>query len=121
MSEQEITPEAARKEWAKDLRTGDYKQIKGHLRDKGNGRCCLGVACDTYKRLTGKGDWCLGIFYDAEGDRAHYALPAAVRNFYGFSLPDPILDPDRNATAVGLNDLENKSFSEIADLVEKYE
>lgn len=113
----DITPEQARKEWAKDLRSGEYTQITGQLREKDNGRCCLGVACDTYKRLTGKGDWKQNTFVANEDDSCSTELPSTVRDFFGFEDTDPLLLNGYSATT--LNDEGLKTFTEIADLVEK--
>jgi hypothetical protein len=34
--------------WVKALRSGEYKQGTGHLRDKNNNFCCLGVLCNIH-------------------------------------------------------------------------
>jgi len=34
--------------WVKALRSGDYKQGRGHLRDRNNNFCCLGVLCNIH-------------------------------------------------------------------------
>lgn len=48
-------------QWMAALLSGDYDQACGFLRrDRYNskdGFCCLGVACDLYSQLTGKGKW----------------------------------------------------------------
>ena len=117
MSELEITPAQARKEWAKDLRSGEYQQITGQLREGDNGRCCLGVACDTYKRLTEKGYWAKNTFVAEEDSYCSAELPDIVMTFFGFSKSDPELDYGQQATT--LNDQQGKTFAEIADLIEK--
>ena len=117
MSELEITPEQARKEWVKDLRSGEYQQITGQLREGDNGRCCLGVACDTYKRLTGKGEWDDNTFVANENDFCSFELPDIVMTFFGFDNTDPYLN--NSLTATTLNDDRRKTFIEIADLIEK--
>lgn len=117
MYELEITPEQARKEWVKDLRSGEYQQITGQLREGDNGRCCLGVACDTYKRLTGKGEWDENTFVASEDSFCSFELPEIVMEFFGFDTTDPKLD-DRG-TATTLNDDTGLTFIEIADLIEK--
>lgn len=117
MSELEITPAQARKEWAKDLRSGEYQQITGQLREGDNGRCCLGVACDTYKRLTGKGEWDDNTFVASEDSYCSAELPSIVMEFFGFYKSDPDLAYGRQATT--LNDQLERTFEEIADLVEK--
>lgn len=46
--------------WVEDLLSGDYPQGKGKLRRMDNGEdgfCCLGVACETFSKATGKGEW----------------------------------------------------------------
>ncbi len=117
MSELEITPAQARKEWAKDLRSGEFKQTIGVLRDPDtNSRCCLGVACDTYKRLTGKGNWDGILFREGEDDSASVLIPT-VSKFFGLSSTDPCLDNQIRATY--LNDELCTTFDKIADLVEK--
>lgn len=117
MYELEITPEQARKEWVKDLRSGEYQQITGQLREGDNGRCCLGVACDTYKRLTGKGEWDENTFVASEYNYFSAELPSTVMTFFGFDKSDPELSYGRSATT--LNDQLERTFEEIADLVEK--
>ena len=66
------------------LRSGEFKQAKGALRT-GDGFCCLGVACETYRRITGVGEW-----EDCEGGDMRFLsdtklLPPRVREFFGFS------------------------------------
>ena len=117
MSELEITPAQARKEWAKDLRSGEYQQITGQLREGDNGRCCLGVACDTYKRLTEKGYWAKNTFVAEEDSYCSAELPDIVMEFFGFDKSNPDLAYEQQA--ITLNDQQGKTFIEIADLIEK--
>lgn len=56
-----LKPEVKEK-WLNALRSGEYEQTNGCLRDMGNekipsGYCCLGVLCDVYIKDTGKGHW----------------------------------------------------------------
>lgn len=44
MQKQELGP--LQKKWLAELRSGKWTQVRSALRDDGNGRCCLGVACD---------------------------------------------------------------------------
>ena len=39
------------------LRSGEYKQTQGVLKDCDGGMCCLGVLSDIYAKETGKGKW----------------------------------------------------------------
>ncbi len=38
-------------QWADALISGEFKQGKGVLRSKNNYYCCLGVACELYRRV----------------------------------------------------------------------
>ncbi len=100
--------------WLEALRSEKYKQGKSVLRDTNNNFCCLGVLCD----LVDPSGW---------GQRHGDAIP--YKNDH-FSLPREI------AVKVGIRDgygswksgekclaTENdngKSFSEIANIIEKY-
>jgi hypothetical protein len=44
-----------KKEWVAALRSGEFEQAKGSLRDD-DGYCCLGVLCELYRRKKG-GEW----------------------------------------------------------------
>ena len=76
------------------LRSGEYKQIQGHLKDD-NGFCALGVACDVYDP-----NLVLGC-----------TSPLVVHQAYGWS-------GELRGTIVNLNDYHGKSFAEIADYLE---
>lgn len=107
-----MTPEQKERnrEWVKDLRSGKFTQIQKRLADsfeEGTGRCCLGVACETFQRLT-----------EAEhGSPVYGGVPNdPVRDFFGWDGNNPILG-DRAAS--NQNDYQGKSFDEIADLIEQ--
>lgn len=99
------------------LRSGDYRQGREKLRTA-DGFCCLGVACDLFKKETGGGEWHKrldGVFYfnfDSESDE-YYLIPA-VRNWFGFKHRNP------KAAGVRLSEMNDasKPFSEIADFIE---
>ena len=91
--------------WVAALRSGDYRQGKGFLYSEGC-HCCLGVLCE----VSGIPEW--------DGDMIEYC--GEVRDQ---TIPKPIID--RIGLSVGCadllieaNDLEGKSFSEIADYIE---
>lgn len=100
-----------RDKWVKALRSGKFRQTQGRLQD-GNAYCCLGVLChlvDPKKRFWRDDD---------------IVLPFQIVNKVGLDIDrsplhrnDPILG--RRLTASMLND-RGKSFSEIADRIEKY-
>ena len=113
------------KEWIKDLRSGQYKQSTGVLK-KEEGYCCLGVACETYKKLTGRGVWENGDFviYGIDDsyieDRNSAVLPEVVRNFFGFKENNPFLFFNIfNRSCTTCNDKFLYDFNLIADLIEK--
>jgi len=42
--------------WVEALESGEFEQTQGALR-AGDSYCCLGVACEVYRRETGRGRW----------------------------------------------------------------
>jgi hypothetical protein len=98
------TPKARRESWAKILLNGDYKQAREVLHDGEDRFCCLGVACDLYRRVEMEGEWrdqdyvIPGdtedlYFPDADGsvkdDVADGTLNYTVRNWLGFDTDNP--------------------------------
>lgn len=103
-----MTRDELRKEWLEALRSEKYTQDKGQLRSK-YGFCCFGVLCevavghDLLKRtdngyLEGTGQWISNP-------------PAHLEELVSIDAATCVL--------MRMNDLENKSFSEIADYLEK--
>jgi hypothetical protein len=101
--------------WVEALRSGDYQQTTGTLRD-GDSFCCLGVLCD----ISGAGRWepverasarpHLHQYVIGENYNQQY-LPAALKAPNGLS--DNIVDP-----LMDMNDSGN-TFKQIADYIEK--
>lgn len=95
-----------KRKWIKALRSGDYKQTTGGLYSKlENAYCCLGVACvinGINKR-----------FLKNEG-----TIPAKFS-----SMPQILIESDTtnpvSDTLIQMNDSEKKTFSEIADHIQK--
>lgn len=119
-----------------DLRSGDFVQGKNALERKNGSFCCLGVACQrAAKEGVVKRSTMWGSVYYAETSGA---LPKAVADWLGLPethrvdgvtsfdipffkqgfLPGPA-SKNRVHTAIGWNDGEDKTFSEIADALEK--
>lgn len=97
------------------LRSGEYKQGRGHL-TKGDYDCCLGVACKVAikngvdLRVSAYGDQI--VTYDGTGAM----LPHSAFTWYGFTSADPIITiGDRTTSAAGHNDEHNTPFDKIAD------
>jgi hypothetical protein len=118
--------------WVEALRSGDYAQARGHLRSE-NGYCCLGVACDTYRRVTGKGRWdridgglagsAYYTFDPESGDpREAGTLPDVVRDWLGLDQGNgTFVDREGNlGTLTSENDEAKLSLAQIADIVESH-
>lgn len=112
------------------LNSGEFTQTRGKLSD-GEGYCCLGVACEIYRRETGNGEWVERKKYNRErhrgnanqflvsGERFSSFLPKEVREWFGFND-----DPPNNylqSLLINMNDglLSPHSFSDIAKAIEK--
>ena len=113
--------------WLKDLRSGKYDQAQRTLRNQ-DGFCCLGVACDTYRKRVG-GEWI--ELLDGTGEyhfrpkgvtREHASggyLPEPVRAWLGLDSPEgSFYESNAPLNLANLND-DGTSFEEIADLIEK--
>lgn len=130
------------KKWVTALKSGDYKQTKGTLRD-GEGFCCLGVACD----LSGLGEWVQLPDDDRNPDDTRFAyviggykhtdlLPEEVRLWLGlegisgeYEIDeglDPLVEDEEtgelpeptNRELTDDND-EGATFAEIAKIIEE--
>jgi hypothetical protein len=102
---------AVRDQWCRALRSGEYQQTIGQLRD-GSAYCCLGVLTDLAAEA--------GVFsWDALDDTHYGVLPEAVQDWAGLASEDPslIFEPHEWISASGANDM-GKSFAEIADLID---
>jgi len=114
--------------WVKALRSDEYKQTKGSLRNA-DGFCCLGVLCDLVKDEVGI-DWAeadpWGVTYF--GDMAS-VLPARVYILAELRTGSPkVKKPDGfkgrgsegldTSTLADLND-NGYTFEQIADIIEE--
>ena len=103
------------RKWVEALRSGEYKQTQGFLKDE-KGYCCLGVLVKI------AGDGCR---IDDDGDwEANTILPMSVMDKVGMkSQTGRIYDEKSSAdfisgsTLAMLND-NGKDFNEIADVIE---
>lgn len=100
------------KKWVAALRSGEFKQGKCVLRDAENNHCCLGVACELYRREHG-GEW--ASVRDGFSFMSHSAItPFAVKEWLG-------LQDACGVYAYGALTCDNddgKTFAEIADIIE---
>lgn len=99
--------------WVEGLRSGKYKQGRRRLRtgNEFNCFCALGVLCDIVNpalwRLSG-GWYAFGL---TTPHSSYYSLPDNLATTIGLKSEDQTL-------VTILNDLEGKSFDEIADWIE---
>ena len=121
-----LNPEQARAKLVGALRSEEYKQTSGALRDA-DGYCCLGVACDLYRKTEDpERDW---VLVDAKSvpdqDKLdeHWEflnindlLPKEVMEWLGFATRKGDLHDGRNALST-LND-QGEDFEFIADAIE---
>ena len=75
------------------LRSGEFHQTDGALRvrlpymvDQREGYCCLGVACELFRRETGQGEW----VYGGEDGRGTYEFVVDDRHRSSSVLPGPV-------------------------------
>ena len=119
--------------WIEALKSGRWKQTKGHLAGAGEGFCCLGVACELFRRQTSRGRWEIdklerakdGSFrpdlrfvverLPGDEDSSAEVLPFAVKEWLGLATASGEITA--NSSLAGLNDA-GRSFGEIAALIE---
>lgn len=103
--------------WAKALESGKYTQATGMLRND-IGYCCLGVACDVFRKATGRGKWVNKGFggFLLDGRLRDAVLPSTVADWFGLGNPNPRLGED-SIEATELNDRLNTDFHQIAQMV----
>lgn len=97
--------------WIKTLRSGEYKQGTGKLKDETlNTFCCLGVLCEVAGLKSGI-NTCGSVYYDYEGDSESIKLPS---NF----CEEMEISNDLQSELISMNDTDKNSFAEIADYIE---
>ncbi len=102
-----------RTKWIEALRSGNFKQVGGALRSY-DGFCCLGVACEVYKKeLHGK--WIKyetrNIFRTDDFETTTGCLGPKLLKLLG-------LTGKQETELIGMNDSGGKTFNEIADYLE---
>ena len=107
------------KVWVEALRSGEYEKGKGALRT-GDTFCCLGVACEVYRRKAKKGHWNGGWFAASKKSEHRSILPREVAKWLGLTS-DPVvtLKSRESVSLINLNDGRGYSFKRIAKVIEK--
>lgn len=105
----------------RDLRSGKYRQARGMLKRRKDTYCCLGVACERYRRDTGKGRWSKDRGDDYRFLGSSDVLPSSVVRYFGLKQDNPtlVLGPDARECATDLNDERRWNFRRIADAFER--
>jgi hypothetical protein len=121
--------EDVKEKWIAALRSGEYPQTSGVLRDQ-TGYCCLGVLCEIAVKEGVASAWepspdnAWSFAYGKQDERDKSFLPPSVQRWAGVDLPSPevpvqIFDDEVGISLSALND-RGTSFEEIADLIEEY-
>lgn len=112
---------AVMEKWVTSLRSDQYRQVRGALRND-QGHCCLGVLCDVYHKETGKGYWD-GLFFKFDETSCNTGeLPPFVMDWCGMKtssgyLPKCAHISEEVQSLVGMND-EGTNFDQIAEVIE---
>jgi hypothetical protein len=105
--------QAIKRRWVTALRSGEYKQGRGALRSKDDRFCCLDVLCDLAAQ-DGLGRW--GV----ESDGFVFREKSGLQNS---GMPAEPIIRWADLMVVGqlaiMNDDGKKSFTEIADFIER--
>lgn len=124
-------------EWIPTLRSGEYEQETTGYLHKGNGYCCLGVACDLFIRRGELDGWSSDFFKKHEGwitddtyalGDEYQWLPAQLAERLGMNPQGgrtdgkTFTDGNGNCGYETLTEANDDAipFSKIADLVENY-
>lgn len=114
--DEKLNPEVKAR-WVAALRSGEYTQGKGMLREADNCMCCLGVLCDLYDK-----DGWGKLFNGFSG-----SPPMEVREWAGFpvapyeddSRPTPDVTIAGRVEALYTHNDQGATFAEIADAIEQ--
>lgn len=112
------------KKWVAALRSGEFEQGRFRLQIAGEKYCCLGVACELYRRETGEGQWkqyndyrhgeCK-MFSVPKEDECIAGLPHIVKDW--LSLSSKTGTTDFNGSLTNKNDF-GSTFDDLASLIE---
>jgi hypothetical protein len=100
--------------WLTALRSGDYQQGEGYLR-QGDQYYCLGVLCDLYGKAVGP-EW--------EEDHRYYAEPVHSMCRHDTTLPSEVQEwagipgKPNPLDLAGMND-NGATFEELANIIER--
>lgn len=103
------------KKWVEALRSGDFHQAREMLRSPDNAYCCLGVACELYRREVG-GEWFESAYEVSPDEVAEDGeLPSSVRDWLGLTSNSGEFETN---SLIAEND-NGSTFAEIAAIIER--
>ena len=122
--------------WVNALRSGDYEQGQGALKNPDGQFCCLGVLCDLYDKhrmedFGAESSWTkdtvsLNEFISAPEDHEVGVPPNVVVDWAGLPHNNPDIfvtleedDFEQDLPIAELNDDFGLTFNELADLIEE--
>lgn len=107
---------AIKKRWLKALRSGEYAQTTGLLRDA-SGYCCLGVLCDVVKNDKAvKLEWKELVAGNFVFDYCDTHLPGVVEDYVVVARGP---DDDAFGPLINRND-DGQTFKQIANIIERH-
>lgn len=115
--------------WVNALRSGEYKQHTGSLKDPDtNSFCCLGVLCDLHRKRRKTATWKFNSSYGSTDYMNNSgALPAKVIKWAGLDkdvesgkilAPASVYIVKNNESLIRKNDY-GGTFAQIADIIEE--
>lgn len=105
-----------KKLWVAALRSGDYKQGRSRLRNSYDNKfCCLGVLCNLHAQM--HPDIAAKQTSSAMYFGEDCYLPKKVKQWAQLFERNPSVN---SSSLVELNDENRMSFSDIADVIERY-
>ena len=115
---------AIKKLWVNALRSNNYKQGQRLLHQpEDNTFCCLGVLCDIHRKVSkkGKSEWKAKTnTANTSYKGASATLPLIVATWAFQQEPKAIPYIPSKGSLAKLNDEDKLSFTQIADLIERY-
>lgn len=103
--------------WVDALRSGEFKQITGALKDD-KGHCCLAVLCELVEGLTWEDNERGNIDAVFHENRDNAVLPKSVMYETGLGSVSPATTAGK--ALVAMNDKEGWGFDQIANEIEKH-
>ena len=101
--------------WVAALRSGEYQQGVGRLREE-NQFCCLGVLCDLYQKEHPDADW---LSLSRAARNTHLQVPSQlVTEWSEIHDYNPLVQIDGMARWLTSHNDDGRTFAEIADAIE---